>query len=144
MTDKQQIFADEYLKDLNGTRAYKVAYPNVKKDSVAKAAASRLLTNVNVKAYIDEQLETMHNERTADAQEVLEYLTSIMRGEQQEQVLRGVGMGEQVKTNIEVSAKDRIKAAELLGKRHALFTDKTEIDIKSVTFVDDVPLDDDD
>lgn len=31
MTDKQQIFADEYLKDLNGTRAYKVAYPNVKK-----------------------------------------------------------------------------------------------------------------
>lgn len=144
MTDKQQIFADEYLKDLNGTRAYKVAYPNVKKDSVAKAAASRLLTNVNVKAYIDEQLEIMHNERTADAQEVLEYLTSIMRGEQQEQVLRGVGMGEQVKTNIEVSAKDRIKAAELLGKRHALFTDKTEIDIKSVTFVDDVPLDDDD
>lgn len=144
MTDKQQIFVDEYLKDLNGTRAYKVAYPNVKKDSVAKAAASRLLTNVNVKAYIDEQLEIMHNERTADAQEVLEYLTSIMRGEQQEQVLRGVGMGEQVKTIIEVSAKDRIKAAELLGKRHALFTDKTEIDIKSVTFVDDVPLDDDD
>ena len=75
MTDKQQIFADEYLKDLNGTRAYKVAYPSVKKDETARANASRLLTNANVKKYIDEQLEKMHNDRTADAQEVLEYLS---------------------------------------------------------------------
>ena len=57
MTDKHQIFADEYLKDLNGTRAYKVAYPSVKKDETARANASRLLTNANVKKYIDEQLE---------------------------------------------------------------------------------------
>ncbi|HBI2030345.1 TPA: terminase small subunit, partial [Enterococcus faecalis] len=71
MTEKQQIFADEYLKDLNGTRAYKVAYPNVKKDSVAAANATRLLRNAKVKTYIDKQLEKMHNERTADAQEVL-------------------------------------------------------------------------
>ena len=127
MTAKQQIFADEYLKDLNGTRAYKAAYPNVKKDSVASANAVRLLGNAKVKTYIDEQLEKMHNERTADAQEVLEYLTSVMRGEQTEEVLRGVGMGEQTKTNIEVGAKDRLKAAELLGKRHALFTDKVDL-----------------
>lgn len=127
MTAKQQIFADEYLKDLNGTRAYKAAYPNVKKDSVASANAVRLLGNAKVKTYIDEQLEKMHNERTADAQEVLEYLTSVMRGKQTEEVLRGVGMGEQTKTNIEVGAKDRLKAAELLGKRHALFTDKVDL-----------------
>ncbi|WP_368251022.1 terminase small subunit [Enterococcus sp. 2201sp1_2201st1_B8_2201SCRN_220225] len=127
MTAKQQIFADEYLKDLNGTRAYKAAYPNVKKDSVASANAVRLLGNAKVKSYIDEQLEKMHNERTADAQEVLEYLTSVMRGQQKEEVLRGVGMGEQTKTNIEVGAKDRLKAAELLGKRHALFTDKVDL-----------------
>lgn len=127
MTEKQRIFADEYLKDLNGTRAYKAAYPNVKKDSVASAAATRMLGNVNVKSYIDDQLEKMHNERTADAQEVLEYLTSIMRGEQEEEVLRGVGMGEQTKTKIDVGAKDRLKAAELLGKRYALFTDKVDL-----------------
>ena len=48
LTPKQKIFADEYLIDLNATRAYKVAYPKVKKDEVAKAAGSRLLTNVNV------------------------------------------------------------------------------------------------
>ena len=139
MTDKQKIFADEYLKDLNGTRAYKVAYPNVKKDSVASAAAVRMLRNVKVKTYIDDQLEKMHNERTADAQEILEYLTAVMRGEQQEQTLVGEGMGEQSIKNIDVSAKDRLKAAELLGKRHALFTDKTEMTVTEVpVFVDDL------
>lgn len=55
ITEKQKRFADEWLVDLNGTRAYKVAYPSVKKDETAKAAASRLLTNVNVKAYIQER-----------------------------------------------------------------------------------------
>lgn len=128
MTPKQLVFADEWLKDMNGMRAYKVAYPNVKKDETAKAAASRLLTNVNVKTYIDEQLEKMKSERVADAQEVLEYLTSIMRGEQKEETLIGRGEGEQGITDIEVGAKDRIKAAELLGKRHSLFTDKVELE----------------
>lgn len=127
MTDKQRIFADEYLKDLNGTRAYKVAYPNVKKDSVAAANANRLLRNAKVKSYIDEQLEIMHNERQADAAEVLEFLTAVMRGEQTEQTLIGLGEGTQGITEIDVSAKDRLKAAELLGKRHALFTDKVDL-----------------
>jgi phage terminase small subunit len=127
MTAKQQIFADEYLKDLNGTRAYKTAYPKVKKDSVAATNAGRLLRNAEVKAYIDEQLEKMHNERTADAQEILEYLTAVMRGEQTEQTLIGMGEGAQGVTDIEVGAKDRLKAAELLGKRHALFTDKVDL-----------------
>lgn len=127
MTDKQQIFADEYLKDLNGTRAYKVAYTNVKKDGTARANASRLLTNANVKSYINEQLEIMHNKRQADAQEVLEYLTSVMRGEQTEKTLISLGeLGQEI-TDIDVGAKDRLKAAELLGKRHALFTDKVDL-----------------
>ena len=50
MTKKQKIFADEYLIDLNATRAYKVAYPRVKNDEVARANGSRLLTNANVAA----------------------------------------------------------------------------------------------
>lgn len=128
MTEKQKIFADEYLIDLNGTRAYKVAYPNTKKDNTAASAAVRMLRNVKVKSYIDEQLEKMKSERVADAQEVLEYLTSIMRGEEKEETLIGRGEGEQGITDIEVGAKDRIKAAELLGKRHSLFTDKVELE----------------
>lgn len=132
MTEKQKRFADEYLIDLNGTRAYKVAYPRVKSDETAKAAASRLLTNVNVKTYIDEQLEKIHNEKTADAQEVLEYLTAVMRNEQTEEVVvvEGTGDGCSEARTMEkgTSIKDRVKAAELLGKRYSLFTDKMELD----------------
>nr|WP_270508072.1 terminase small subunit [Eubacterium limosum] len=131
MTEKQKRFADEYLIDLNGTRAYKVAYPRVKSDETAKAAASRLLTNVNVKTYIDEQLEKIHNEKTADAQEVLEYLTAVMRNEQTEEVVvvEGTGDGCSEARTMEkgTSIKDRVKAAELLGKRYSLFTDKMEL-----------------
>lgn len=91
MTEKQKIFADEYLIDLNATLAYKMAYPNVKNDAVAAAAAARLLRNVKVKNYIAEQMEKIHNEKTADAQEVIEYLTSVLRGEStaQEIVVEG-------------------------------------------------------
>ncbi|MCG4590620.1 terminase small subunit [Eubacterium callanderi] len=132
MTEKQKRFADEYLIDLNGTRAYKVAYPRVKNDETAKAAASRLLTNVNVKTYIDEQLEKIHNEKTADAQEVLEYLTAVMRNEQTEEVVvvegTGDGYSEARTMEKDTSIKDRVKAAELLGKRYSLFTDKMELD----------------
>jgi phage terminase small subunit len=132
VTPKQQIFADEYLKDTNGTRAYKVAYPQVKKDQVAATAAGRLLRNVEVSQYITRQLEKMHSKRSADAQEVIEYLTSVMRGKQKEQTLKGLGMGEQEVASIDVSAKDRIKAAELLGKRLALWTDNINLTNKYI------------
>ena len=56
MTKKQKIFADEYLIDLNATRAYRVAYPSVKKDEVARANGSRLLTNANVAEYIAKRM----------------------------------------------------------------------------------------
>jgi phage terminase small subunit len=57
LTDKQKLFADEYLIDLNATRAYKVAYPNVKKDEVAAANGSRLLRNAKVTEYIEERMK---------------------------------------------------------------------------------------
>ncbi|WP_038022597.1 terminase small subunit [Tetragenococcus muriaticus] len=135
MTEKQRIFADEYIKDLNGTRAYKASYTNVKKDSVAATNAGRLLRNAEVKNYIDEQLEKMHNERTADAQEVVEYLSSVLRGDQTETVATAKGLF----SDVEISAKDRIKAAELLGKRYALFTDKSEVQVtEPPKFEDDI------
>ena len=80
LTEKQKIFADEYLLDLNATRAYKVAYPSCKKDGTAAAAGARLLRNVKVSAYISEQLEKLHSDRVADAQEVMEHLSAVMRG----------------------------------------------------------------
>ena len=122
MTEKQKRFCDEYVIDCNATRAYKTVYQNVKSDEVARKAGSRLLTNVDVKNYIADRMEEIHNEKTADAQEVIEYLTSVLRGEStaQEIVVEGTGDG---------CSEERLKAAELLGKRYALFTDKVETDV---------------
>ena len=128
MTRKQKIFADEYLIDLNATRAYKVAYPSVKNDEVARAAASRLLTNVNVQKYIDSRLQEIHSEKTADAQEVIEYLTSVLRGESKSSVLARDEIGAERVIEKPPDEKERLKAAELLGKRYGLYTDKVDLD----------------
>ena len=133
MTEKQKRFCDEYLIDCNATRAYKAVYKNIKNDGVARRNGSRLLTNADIKKYIDDRMEELHNEKTADAQEVIEYLTSVMRGESasEEIVVEGPGDGCSKARRVEKapSEKDRLKAAELLGKRYALFTDKVETDV---------------
>lgn len=128
LTFKQQAFADNYVELGNATEAYLKAYPNVKKETTARTNGSRLLTNANVSGYIANRMEELKSKRVATQQEVLEYLTSIMRGEQQEEVLRGIGEGAQTIDDIDVSAKDRIKAAEMIGKRYAMWTDKQIID----------------
>lgn len=127
MTEKQKIFADEYIICLNATQAYKKAYPNIKKDEVAKAAGSRLLTNVNVKSYIEERLEELKSERVADQQEVLEFLTSVMRGEVTEPLLVLDGEGTQRVVEAKPNVSTRKSAAVDLGKRYGLFTDKVNI-----------------
>ena len=132
MTEKQKLFADEYLIDLNATRAYRAVYKNIKNDGVARRNGSRLLTNADIKKYIDERLDEIHNKKTADAQEVMEYLTSVLRGEStsEEIVVEGLGDGCSEARTMEKrpSEKDRLKAAELLGKRFGLYTDKVEMD----------------
>lgn len=128
MTDKQRKFADEYLIDANATRAYKAAYPHIKSDDAARACASRLLTNANIKAYIDDQLEKISSEKIADAKEVIEYLTSVMRGECTEQIPLLIGEGIQKLADKDIGAKERLKAAELIGKRYGLFSDKVNLE----------------
>lgn len=136
LTLKQQRFADEYIITGN---IYKAAVAAGYSKNYAKGNAAKLLEKESVKKYIDERLEKLKKESIAEQDEVLQYLSSIMRGEQQEQTLRGMGEGYQEIDDIDVSAKDRIKAAELLGKRYAMWTDKQEIsgDV-GVTIVDDI------
>ncbi len=124
MNAKQKRFCDEYLVDCNATQAAIRAGYSAR---TANEQAARLLANVSIKAYIDEKMERLHNERTADAQEVLEYLTAVMRGQQTEQTLISVGDGVQKIGNIEVGARDRLKAAELIGKRFGLFKEGLEL-----------------
>lgn len=140
LTEKQKIFADEYLVDLNATRAYRIAYPRVKSDNVAAVNGTRLLRNAKVKEYIDERLKQLEDKRIAKADEVLQYLTSVMRNEVKEEVVVVEGEGDGCSSartiKKDMSAKDRNKAAELLGKRYRLFVDKVEADVNQVVVFD--------
>ena len=135
MNARQKRFFDEYLIDCNATQAAIRAGYSPK---TAKQIGQRMLTNVDLKAYIDEQLERIHNEKTADAQEVLEYLTAVMRGQHTEQTLQLIGDGVQKIADIDVSAKERLKAAELIGKRYGMFKDNVGIDLEPVVIVNDL------
>lgn len=125
MTPRQQKFCDEYLISGNATEAaIKAGYSR----KTAKQTGSENLAKPDLRAYIDEQLTKIHSAKIADAEEVMKYLTSVMRGEHTEQVLKLVGEGVQTVTDIDVSAKERLKAAELIGKRYGLFTDKVGLE----------------
>lgn len=138
LTVKQQRFADEYIISGNATEAAKKAGYSKK---TARFIGNENLTKPNIKIYIDDRLKELEDKQIAKQDEIMKYLTSIMRGEQQEQVLRGMGEGFQEIDDMDVSAKDRIKAAELLGKRYALWTDKTELSgaVGMVQIIDDIP-----
>lgn len=140
MTLKQQRFADEYIITGNATQAaIKAGYSK----KTAKVIANENLTKPYIKKYIDERLEQLESEKIASQQEILSYLSSVMRGEMTEQTLRSVGESGQVIAEIDVGAKDRIKAAELLGKRYKLWTEKQEVTSNNVTeIVWDIPNED--
>ena len=129
---KQQRFADEYIISGNATQAAMLAGYSKK---TARSIGQENLTKPDIKKYIDERLEELESSKIAKQEEVLRYLTSLMRGEETEQTLRGLGEGEQIIDDIEVSAKDRIKAAELLGKRYGMWTEKIEQTNRNIEIV---------
>jgi len=143
LTPKQQKFADFFIETGNATEAYRRAgYTG--KGNVAEAAASRLLSNVKVREYIDNLIAQKDSERIASQDEILEFLTSVLRGQVKEQFPLGLGMGEQTLVKKELDGRDRIKAAELLGKRYAMWTDKQQVDSNvAVQIIDDIGSDDD-
>lgn len=130
LTAKQRRFCDEYLIDLNATQAaIRAGYS----EKNARNIASENLAKPNIKAYIDERMAEKESQLIATQDEVLKYLTSVLRGESQstEIVVEGTGDGcsEARTLKKEPSEKDRLKAAELLGKRYGLYTDKIETDV---------------
>lgn len=124
MTDKQKKFCDEYIISINATdAAIKAGYS----PKTAYSQGQRMLKNVEVKTYIDNKLSEIHSSAVADAKEVMEYLTSVMRGKSSSSVLALCGDGCQGVITKPPDEKERIKAAELIGKRYGLFTDKVEM-----------------
>lgn len=147
LTEKQKRFADYYIETGNATEAAMRAGYSKK---TAKEMGYENLTKPHIKTYIDERLKELEDKRIAKADEVLKYLTRVMRGEETEQVVVMEGLGEGISRAItvekQVSAKDRIKAAELLGKRYAMWTERQQVDanIGVVQIIDDIPASDDD
>ena len=123
---KQKRFADEYIISGN---AYQSALKAGYSKNYSKGNVVKLLENVSVKAYIDERLAEINNRKIADQQEVLEYLTSVMRGEVTEPLTVLDGDGYQKVIDASPSVATRNKAAELLGKRYRIFTEKQEVEV---------------
>ena len=113
LTEKERIFADEYIKTTNATQsAIKAGYA----ENSASVTGSKMLRKPKVRQYIDEVMNERSKNTIATADEVLEYLTKVMNGEEKDAF------------GLDASIADRTKAAELLGKRHMLFTEKVKLD----------------
>jgi len=140
LNERQKRAADFFIELGNKTQALiKAGYSKQN----AGNNASRFFEQKPIKDYVEQRLKLLDEERIASAREVMRYLTSVMRGEEKEQVvvIEGEGDGVSSARNVEKSipAKDRIKAAELLGKRFGIYTDKVNIDSSvSVIIKDDV------
>ena len=137
MTLKQQRFADEYIITGNATQAaIKAGYSQ----KYANTNANKLLQNTTIKNYIDERLEKLESEKIATQEEVLQYLTSVMRGEKTEPLLVLDGEGTQKVIQAVPNVQSRTRAAELLGKRYGTFTDRVDINaqIESKPKFDDI------
>lgn len=128
MTAKQKRFCEEYLIDLNATQAaIRAGYS----EKTAYSIGNENLKKPEVRDYIAALGEQLHNERTADIAEVMEYLTSVMRGESTASVVVvesiGDGCSEARTVSKPPDEKERLRAAELIGKRLGMFTDKVEV-----------------
>ena len=106
------MFCEKYLETRNGTQSYLFIRPNVKEES-AKVNASKMLTKTNIKKYIEERLkpieEAEEKKAIADADEILEFITAVIRGEVKDQL------------GFETSVKDRLTASKMLADRYKLF-----------------------
>lgn len=127
---KQKQFYKEYVVDANATQsAIRAGYSK----KTAYSQGQRLLKHVEGKKYLAELMAEKESKLIADQDEVLKYLTSVLRGKSQstEIVVEGVGDGCSEAREIKKapSEKERLKAAELLGKRYGIYTDKVDAEV---------------
>ena len=120
---RQELFCLEYIKDGNATQAaIRAGY----KPKYAGTNADKLLKNTNIRARIDELMAEVQQEKIADAEEVLRYLTSVIRGEATEEVVVGTPIGTEIITK-HIGGREQVKAAELLAKRYGLLTENVKL-----------------
>ena len=145
LTEKQRRFCDEYLIDLNATRAYMAAYPAVKKDSTASVCAAKMLRNAKVAEHIRQRMEDRQKRTEITQDRVLRELAAIAFGDvtdivsyeggtvriqptstlpkETRKLISGIKEGQY---GTEVKTYDRIRALELLGKHLGMFDQKKD------------------
>jgi phage terminase small subunit len=130
---KQEAFCLHYAKTGNATESYKQAGYDAKTERAVYANANRLLKNDKVQARLKELADEMASEKIAGIREIQEYLTTVIRGETTEDVVVTEGCGDGVSeakiVQVRTASKDRIKAAETLGKMQGAFDTKTNINV---------------
>ncbi len=155
MTEKQKIFADEYLIDLNATRAYLVAYPRVKNENIAAVNGSKLLRNTKVASYIQERMQERQQRTEVTQDMVIQELAAIafsnatdyveikrngpsamvlikatdMLSDEQCRAIAGIKEGA---NGIEVKLNDKEKALELLGRHLGMWNDKLNLKVPAI------------
>ena len=135
LTEKQKAFADDYIISLNATdAAIKAGYS----ENSAKEIGHENLTKPYIRKYIENRLEEKESARIATQDEVLEYLTEVMRGEKEEVDVFFDDRGQEREIRQPPKVRERTKAAELLGKRYAIFehNDNNETEDKLKTVVE--------
>ena len=155
MTDKQKIFANEYLIDLNATRAYRVAYPNVKKDETAAVNGSKMLRNTKVAKYIQDRMEERQERTEVTQDRVVQELAASafakatdyveIRGgrvvikdtsQLEDNQIRAIAGIKEGANGIEIKLNDKEKALELLGRHLGMWNDK--LDVKTPAIDDSI------
>lgn len=155
MTDKQKIFVDEYLIDLNATRAYRVAYPNVKKDETAAVNGSKMLRNTKVAKYIQDRMEERQERTEVTQDRVVQELAASafakatdyveIRGgrvvikdtsQLEDNQIRAIAGIKEGANGIEIKLNDKEKALELLGRHLGMWNDK--LDVKTPAIDDSI------
>ena len=166
MTEAQKRFCNEYLVDLNATRAYKVAYKRCKKDETARVNGSRLLTIANIQNYINKKIEEREKRTEVTQDMVIQELAKIafldisklydkngnLKNIQDidkdtvkaisslETLEEYEGYGEnreKVGDTQKVKLLDKTKALELLGRHLGIFNDKINANIEGKLTVED-------
>ncbi len=147
LTPKQKLFCDEYLIDLNATRAYKKAYINIKNDDTAAVNGNRLLRNAKVKEYLDKRMKDREKRTEITQDMVLKELAAIAfsngadfakvtddnmvriipTDELSEDKKKAISAIKETKFGINIETCDKVKALELIGKHLGMFKDKVEL-----------------